>query len=163
MIVIIEGLDGVGKTTIAKQIQYDYKYEYIHESYTDDIKIKEDRILLMLTRLMEDEKYIYDRTTLIDDFVYSFLNKQQSTLFNYKNIIIEILKKCKIIHLELDEQIRKKRFEQRGDEYVTNDKMSLIDKQYHEFYKQLPNVQYVNLTEDNEENINKIMRRIEND
>lgn len=163
MIVIIEGLDGVGKTTIAKQIEKDYKYEYIHESYTDNVKAKEDRILLMLARLMEDEKYIYDRTTLIDDFVYSFLNKQQSTLSNYQQIIIEILKKCKVIHLELDEKIRKKRFEQRGDEYITSDKIKLIDKQYKQFYKQLPNVQHIELTEDNEKNINEIIRRIEND
>lgn len=163
MIVILEGLDGTGKTTIAKQIEKGFKFEYIHEGYTDDVKVKEDRLLLMLCRLMEETKYIYDRTTLIDDFVYSFLNKTESTLINYKPIILEILKKCKIIHLQLDEQLRKQRFDARGDQYITNDQINEIANQYKLFYEDLPNVQYVEIDNNNEENIEKIMRRIEND
>ena len=163
MIIIIEGLDGVGKTTIAKQISKNYNYEYIHESYTDDVKEKKERIIMLLLRLMENKNFIYDRTTLIDDFVYNFLNKTESDLGEYKKIILQILEKCKIFHLQLDEQIRKQRFDNRGDEYITNDDISQIAHQYELFYQQLSNVQYIQLTEDNEQNIEKIMRRLKND
>ena len=45
MIVIIEGLDGVGKTTLSKRFAEKYDFEYIKESYTDDCKEKEKRII----------------------------------------------------------------------------------------------------------------------
>lgn len=160
MIIIFEGLDGVGKTTIAKQICKEYNYKYIHESYTDDVKEKELRIIDMLLNMMTGLVVVYDRTTLIDDFVYSFLNKTESTLTQYKPIIIEMLKKCKIIHLQLDEKIRKKRFEQRGDEFVSDENMKQIAEQYDLFYKDLPNVQYIEIDDDNEKNIEKIIRSV---
>lgn len=164
MIVILEGSDGTGKSTIAKQIEKGFRFEYIHEGYTDDTEEKEARILRMLAILMtKDVKVIYDRTTLIDDFVYNFLNKKESTLTKYKSIILEILKKCKIIHLQLPEQIRRERFDERGDQYITNDQIEEINKQYQLFYKDLPNVYYVDVDNDNEKNIEKIMEVIEND
>ena len=163
MIVIIEGLDGVGKTTLSEQIADKYNFKYIKESYTNNCEVKECRMIDMLTRLTESKNYIYDRTTLIDDFVYSFLNETRSSLLNYFEIIIKILSKCKIIHLELNENIRKERFNKRGDQYVTNNDIKKIDKEYKNFYQNLNNVQYVSLTGNLEKDIEKVMEVIDYD
>lgn len=136
MVIIIEGLDGVGKTTISKRFAEKYNYEYIKESYTDDCKEKEKRIIRMLERVMSDKNYIYDRTTLIDDFIYSDLNKQQSTLYNYIDLIDDILCRCKVLYLVTDEVTRKSRFENRGDDYVTDDMIEQLRNNYENFFKQ---------------------------
>lgn len=113
-----------------------------------------------MERLLDDENYIYDRATLIDDFVYSFLNKERSTLLNYFDIIILLLSKCKIIHLKLDEKIRKQRFDQRGDQYITNNDIKKIAKEYKNFYLNLNNVLYFNLTDNLEKDVERLMEVI---
>lgn len=163
MIVIIEGLDGVGKTTLSKQFAEKYDFEYIKESYTDDCEEKEKRVVYLLERLLSKKNYIYDRTTLIDDFVYSFLNKKESTLNQYKPIILSLLSQCQVFHLILDEEIRNKRFEERGDKYVTKEMIAHIAAYYGIFYSDLDNVHFLEITEDNNENIKKIMEVIENE
>ena len=163
MIVIVEGLDGCGKTTLCKRFAEKYDFEYIKESYTDDCKEKEGRMIKMLERLTDGKNYIYDRTTLIDDFVYGFLNKQPSTLTKYKNIVLSILSQCHIFHLVLDEETRRQRFEQRGDAYITNEMIAHIAAYYGVFYADLPNVHFFELQPDNEQNVKKIMEEINND
>ena len=163
MIVIVEGLDCVGKTTLSKKFAEKYDFEYVKESYTSDCKEKEARITRMLERLMSGRNYIYDRTTLIDDFIYGFLNKQPSTLENYKNIILAILSQCHIFHLVLDEQIRRDRFDKRGDEYVSKEMMAHIAAYYGCFYADLDNVNFYELQLDDEKDIENIMEEIKNE
>lgn len=162
MIVIIEGLDGVGKTTICQQICEQYNYQYIKESYTNDYQEKEQRVARMLLRLIDGRDFIYDRTTLIDDFVYEFLNVTESPLTKYYNIITAILSECKIIHLQLDEQTRKQHFEQRGDQYITDKDIEQVRKNYLNFYdhSNLTNVQYVTLTGDLKKDVSNVMEVI---
>lgn len=163
MVVIIEGVDGVGKTTICQQIAANHDIKYIKESYTDDCKEKERRIVSMFERLISDKNYIYDRTTLIDDFVYSFLNKKESTLSDYFDIITALLSRCKIVHLYLDDKIREQRFNERGDQYITNKDIEQIAENYERFYNYLDNVQFVELTGDLQKDVKKIMEVIIND
>lgn len=165
MVIIIEGVDGVGKTTLSKKFSEKYNFEYIKESYTDDCKEKEKRIQLILERVMSNKNYIYDRTTLIDDFVYSFLNIKQSSLSKYLKIIDAILSKCKIFHLTIDENIRKERFEKRGDQYITNDMIEKIQDEYYKFYYSLENSKVISfpLSDNLEIDIEKMMEVIKND
>lgn len=163
MVIIIEGLDGTGKTTISKELSKRYNFEYVKESYTDDCKEKEYRMVLLLHRLLDSKIYIYDRATLIDDFVYSFLNQTTSTLTEYKNVIKALLKKCILIHLQLDEKTRSERFNERGDQYITNDQINQIANNYKEFYSDLDDVNYIDLTSDIDKDIENIMEVIKND
>lgn len=159
MILIIEGLDGVGKTTLSKIFAEKYNFEYIHESYIDDPVAKESRYYNFLKRLNSDKNYIYDRITIIDDFVYEFLNIEKSSLHLFEKGIIKALNEVCVIHLELDEEVRKSRFEKRGDEYVTNDMMSLIKTNYEKFYKKISkSVSYLKLTGDKEQDIEQMMK-----
>ncbi len=161
MIVIIEGLDGVGKTTIAEAFAKKYNYLYVKESYTDDCIEKEKRVQDMLVRLMSKVNFIYDRTTLIDDFVYSFLNKTESTLSQYFDVIKAILSRCKVIHLVIDDETQKQRLEKRGDEYITLDMLKQISKQYYNFYNKLNNfVYFLNLSGDLDQDVQQLMEVI---
>lgn len=163
MVIIIEGLDGVGKTTLSKKIAQDYKFKYIKESYTEDSREKKARVARMMINQIDRKIYIYDRTTLIDDFVYGFLNKKQSPLLNYLKKIKQTLSESVIIHLQLDEQKRQKQFNQRGDNYITNDDVKKIDQNYKQFYLDLKNVNYINLTGNIEKDVEKIMEVVKND
>ena len=119
----------------------------------------------MLIRILDKQKdYIYDRATIIDDFVYDFLNDEKhSDLYEYRDIIYSILAHCKVIHLRLDEQTRQKRFDQRGDQYITSDMIRHIKYKYELFYDNVPNVKYIDLTGDLQKDIDKVMEEIKND
>ncbi|MBR6907717.1 AAA family ATPase [bacterium] len=163
MIVIIEGLDCCGKTTLSKRFAEKYNFEYIKESYTDDNNEKVNRIKLLSERLSDSKNYIYDRTTLIDDFVYDFLNKEKSVLHEYLTTILSLLSKCKIVHLTLDEEIREQRLNERGDKYITNDMIKQINENYFNFYTNISNVRSYELTGDIEQDVDQIMEVIKND
>lgn len=136
MIAIIEGLDGTGKTTICKQIcELDENIEYIHGSYTDSNQEKIERLKTMFNQLFDTKLYLYDRCTIIDDFVYNFLDSQRSPLLHYKDIIKAILKKCIKIHLIINENERHKRFIKRGDDMIDNKMIKIISENYVKFYK----------------------------
>lgn len=161
MIVIIEGLDGVGKTTISKELCKRYNYIYIKESFTNDTNEKYQRIVNMLKKLGDDKIYIYDRSTIIDNKIYSFLNDKNDDFEISQDVENMILDNCKIIHLILEENKRKERFLSRGDKYITNDLISKISQNYIDFYKQRSNFIYLlPLVDDIEENINKIIKII---
>ena len=151
----------MGKTTICKQLcDQEPAFSYIKESYTSDNKQKENRISLMLQRILDSKTYLYDRTTLIDDFVYNFLNETESSLSKYQDIIISLLSHCQIFHLRLDEQIRSERFNSRGDQYITNDMIDDVAEAYSKFYQQLENVEFVDLSGTLSKDVKKIVRRI---
>lgn len=139
MVVIFEGLDGVGKTYLSTLFSKFYDFEYIKESYTDDDKEKYNRFLKLEYRILLESNVIYDRSTCIDDFVYSFLNNKESCLENYKEEVKTTLEHCIIFHLLVDEDIRKQRFEERGDEYITNDNIKTLEDNYMKFYSHLYN------------------------
>lgn len=163
MVVIIEGLDGVGKTTLSKEFVKKYNnYTYIKESYTDDIDEKNHRVALLLERALSKDNYIYDRCSLIDDYVYSFLNKNKRVFYEYYTLVSTILGMCKIIHLNLDEETRKQRFLQRGDEYIKDESWLFTAREnYNHFYKyyELYPI-YIDLEENLNKNINKIYESI---
>lgn len=159
MIIIVEGLDGVGKSTLCKKFSQKYNFEYIKGTFTDNIQEKENRIVILLGQLFDNKNYIYDRNTLIDDFVYYFLNDDKADLEPYFDIIKGILNHCKIFHLILDESKRKERFINRGDEYITNDMITTISENYAKLYKRLNCLVYLFPLSNNLENdIDKIYK-----
>lgn len=166
MVIIIEGLDGVGKTTTArgfvdklKELYCDRKFYYVHESHSDDNEFKLIRKKTLRRLINSEDMFVYDRITCIDDFVYGFLNKVPSCLKYHKDEILDMLKECVIIHLTLDKEEHQKRFFDRGDEFINWSDMEKIENNYKEFYKDLNNVNYFELTLDNEKNIDELIRR----
>lgn len=138
MVVIVEGLDGTGKTTLTKRFADKYKFDYVKGSYTNSDDEKLERLKTLLSQIFDVKKnYIYDRCTIIDDFVYNFLDKKEPRFKEYIDIIKSILNHCKIIHLIIEEKERNKRFLNRGDDYITSDMIETISKNYVKFYKDM--------------------------
>lgn len=161
MVLIIEGLDGVGKSTICQLLKEKLDCDIIHEGYPGEIKgERQNRYFRLLKNTYGDGTVIYDRCTCIDDFVYKFLNKQKSELYYDKKIIRGLLTspKCVIFHLQLaDKQLHLDRFTQRGDKYITGNLFDRLEKEYKKFYKGLQ-VNYIDLNIDNNKNVNKILQ-----
>lgn len=167
MVIIIEGLDGVGKTTFCKKFCEITNFIYVKGSYTNDLEEKKRRMTDLLTRILDDKNnYIYDRITLVDDFAYSILNKSKNELDEYFDIIQSLLNRCKIYHLQVDESIRRERFDNRGDDYVTNDMLiNDVSKGYEEYYDKLgkDKVRFFTLSFNNDENVAKILEELDHE
>lgn len=135
MIIILEGLDATGKTTWAKKFCENHGYEYKVGLKTDieSEKIRQIDELEEEIRLKKD--IVYDRSTLIDNFTYDFLNPTWRCLIPYKERIRKVLEKCIIIHFYIDESERKKRMDIRGDEFITDDKIEYIRRNYENTYR----------------------------
>lgn len=73
MIIAIEGMDGVGKTTVAKYISDKYHYRYIKEPLTELFGIKNDDVLKLSREVfkLEDERIISWYLALGDVFALS--------------------------------------------------------------------------------------------
>lgn len=158
MIIIVEGLDGVGKTTLCKKfIEKHSDFTYIKGTFTDNIEEKIDRIKMLGDYIMSNKNYIFDRSTLIDDFVYCFLNNESASLEDYFPFVRLVLKNCKIFHLIVPEDLRESRFNSRGDEYVSNNQMSMIMENYMKFYQRLNSfICMFPLSDDLNEDVDKI-------
>lgn len=165
MIIIVEGVDGVGKTTIAKELSEQLRLFYIKESYIDNEYAKKTRVVDVLENILLDNNVIYDRTTLIDDIVYNFLNNKESDLSKYIDVIDTLLSHCILVHLELDEDIRKERFDKRGDEYITNDMIEKISENYNKLYDMFEkaHIYKIRLSGYLHVDIHKIIETIKND
>lgn len=140
MIVIIEGLDGVGKSTIMNRLINDTKVPFIsiHEGYPgEEPGIRLERFRQLKDNLSFNGLVCYDRCTCIDDFVYNILNKTTSELTNHLDEIKQVLKKCLIVHLELDKDVHLSRFNSRGDEFIKSSQFDDLNSSYDQFYKDL--------------------------
>lgn len=137
MIIIVEGLDGVGKTTFCNKFVDEFDWEYVKGTMPRNFDEKIEVLKKLLEQVASEENYIYDRIPLIDDFVYHFLDGATSDLDEIFPIIKLVLSKCLIIHLTVPENVRKQRFDSRGDEYVLNEQMPMIMDNYLQFYSKL--------------------------
>lgn len=161
MVVIVEGLDGIGKSTLCDQFKGEY--EVIHEGYPGETPgVRIERMIRLASNIKSDKTVIYDRCTCIDDFIYCELNKNTSELTNMLPIVQNLLNDCKIVHMTLDKQTHLERFKKRGDEYITESRFEHLDRYYREFYNQLDFVYSLQSNGDLKADINQL-RRIIND
>lgn len=130
--IILTGVDGVGKTTLAKWISDNYGHEYVKCSVSDgDDKVElAKQCLDSITR-----NTIFDRFYYPDEIVYSqIFNDDKSKHYNHE-MFKEVVQQLKdkgftIVWLVDDIDEIKKRFENRGDEFVKSEQLKLINVRY---------------------------------
>lgn len=73
MIVAVEGMDGVGKTTVAKYIKEKYKFKYIKEPLSDLFNLSKEELLSISEEVFksQDERIIAWYLALGDAFALS--------------------------------------------------------------------------------------------
>ena len=140
MLYIIEGIDGIGKSTLTEQIKKYYEINgkraiFVKESVVKDRHEKESRVR-KIKQLVEECPYdvFYDRATIIDDFIYEPIMLNKSSTLPLE--CIDILRKVKIIYLNGDFDMCVERISQRGDEYIPAVRSLLrsIDEAYTNFF-----------------------------
>ena len=130
--VILIGCDGVGKTTLAELISKEFDYKYIKASAKDsDNKIEyANKVLDSIT----DNKVLFDRFYFPDDLIYSKLiaGTENDLVFDDWIPVIKRLNQMGfvIVYLTQDFELIKKRFIERGDEFITVDQLELINSMY---------------------------------
>ena len=164
MIYIFEGVDCTGKSTCFNSLKERYEKDiiFIKESYTPSVQERKDRVHKMNDLLRQNKTVIYDRATLIDDFVYSGVTSNEEPIFkDQMNLIKEIVQKCVVIHFDCDNEVLLERFKERGDEYVQGfETIQKLKKKYKEIYNFL-NVKVLKI-DTTYRTINKSVKSIEN-
>lgn len=160
MVIILEGLDGIGKSTLCTDIKEKLSIDVIHEGYPGETPgIRLWRMKRLIENIKKDDIVIYDRCTCIDDFVYGHLNDKESELEPLKDVVKNILSKTNIIYLSLeDEKEHKRRFEARGDNFIKWEDLKMLELRYYDFLTGCGDIHRVNLSDDPITNLQEIMK-----
>ena len=57
MIISIEGMDGVGKTTVAKSIERDFKFKYVKNEIKDLLEMDDEKFLRISEKIFNNCDY----------------------------------------------------------------------------------------------------------
>lgn len=142
MVVILEGIDGAGKSTVFEELKLRFgeTATYIKESYPGkDPEERVRRLLLLESCIASKNLVIYDRSTCIDDLVYEPVIAGQASIFDSDWIgrLSSVLKKCLIIQFVVSSNLAAGRIKVRGDDYVTPEKLHDLHNQYQAVYHKL--------------------------
>lgn len=143
MVVIFEGLDGAGKSTIVEYLKSlpFFRFEFIKESYAGPgADVRKQSLKALQERIKSKTVFVYDRCACIDDFVYEPVMHKQQSPFHSLDLISEVrqaLSKCLIIHLDVTPERAAARLAERGDDYITVEQLPEIAAAYECAYKQL--------------------------
>jgi dTMP kinase len=148
--VVIEGLDGVGKSTVSRQLAKDIGANLFH---TPDSRLDEIRPIFDNSSIATRTAYYYACNYLVSDQIEYQLKTKSAILDRYygstiaasyshglieesilKNKVNEISSKLLspnlIVHLELPENERISRMHNRGDEFNRDEKKLMIDHDF---------------------------------
>ena len=136
MVYIIVGCDCTGKSTafnLLKTMHESKNMVFIKESRTTDESAKLYRVRRVANFAESKVNVVYDRATIIDDFVYNeIIDGRQSML--PKEEVMEVLQNCKVIYFECADDELKARLDFRGDEFVTLNQLRAIKARYEEVF-----------------------------
>ncbi len=148
MVIILEGLDGAGKTTVVDLLKgmLVHKAVYVKETNPGpDVQARIQSLAHLKSRVESKTLYIYDRCTCIDDWIYEPVMAKKASIFQANCSIFEeinnLLHKCLIIHINVKPEEAMDRLQIRGDEYLAEEPQRMLEQlkalqaAYAEFYK----------------------------
>lgn len=134
MVIIVTGIDCSGKTTLIEQLSKRMNYEVVRgSSFQLTANKTNDELFKTFLELTKLENVIFDRFSFCN-FVYAPLYEDYSQLTIEQIRLIEqnLPKGSRIIYLTADKETIIERFNTRGEEYVSEDKIDAILKGYEE-------------------------------
>lgn len=143
MIYIIEGVDGVGKTSVVDSLKtlLPKRFKFVKESATDSAFEKWDRVKRVEDFLKRGCDVVYDRSSLIDEFVYEPIIAHKEPVFSSSEAVARIetiLSLCTVIYLHCDKDVIIERTKERGDDYIDlNKDLDVIAAQYENVFSEL--------------------------
>lgn len=149
MIIVIEGVDGSGKTMLAKQLQEQTGYRLLHRSKPETEEEKRDMLKMYIDILTAGEDVIFDRCWY-SEMVYGRVMRDVSFISIKQMFELEALAArvgCIIIHCTGDTNTLWQRACLRGEKYITDyKKFSELADYYDSLFKAphaVPVVKYV--------------------
>jgi len=146
MIVVFEGIDGVGKTTLCEGLKNVLRDEFLsmHVFYHKEsspgkfVTERLERIKLFEKRLYDKDLHIYDRATVIDDYVYEPVFTHTVSLLTTSAFltlwITEMLQHTLVLHICAPMDVVKARLQVRGDEFVSSEQLNEVYCMYSNAY-----------------------------
>lgn len=133
MMIIVEGTDGTGKTTLCKLLSEKLDYRIIKGSSFENAKLPQDQLFGWFTFVATKQNVIVDRF-FPSNLTYAPLYKDYSMIDKKQTKFLEsmIRDKAIIIYLYADINTLKSRIRERGDDYVKEDRLEEISKKYEE-------------------------------
>ena len=143
MIYILAGMDGTGKTSVAQYLErvLDDSYIFIKESCSNigaSPDLEMSNRLWRVKALMESGKnVIYDRASIVDDFVYSWVTSRREPLMTrYAQTIKQLMQKITVIYFDCDVETVAERIGVRGDDYIGVNDLHTIERMYKKFFEE---------------------------
>lgn len=149
MIYILEGADCSGKSSCYRELQDMYANKVIGYGNRREVVFRKEskagpeempqRLEAMLIESTDQERdYVYDRCSVIDDFVYSPVVDQQPSamamLEDARWKVEAILARAVVFHFTAPIWVVAERLQARGDDNVTVDHIGPIESAYRRFY-----------------------------
>lgn len=152
--IVLEGLSGVGKTTLGKQLCEEYNMRYVYIPNTDIKSVRkyihstniQTRFLYYLTALSDASRIISEalqtQSVVCDRYVYSTIAYHQAAGVNEE--LLSIVKKInlvqpdKVIHIGISRELRYQRLTERGEKPGSEwEQMKARNKQAKAFFNQV--------------------------
>lgn len=136
MIIVVEGSDASGKTTLVNKLSEQLNIEVVHGSSFEQAQCPQEQLYAkFLSMIINNKNIILDRyiysnlvyASLFKDF--AIISKEQQ---NKLEQMLRDLHNAKVYYLYADKEIIKQRLKERGDEYVNEDKVESILNKYNE-------------------------------
>lgn len=155
MRIIVDGNDGVGKTTLAKKLQEHFNIKsYVHLSYKDPTNYK------FYSQILKKQNIIFDRSFL-DELVYSKILRRKSNLNKreFKKLHNQIVEDNYIVIICITEN---NKFD--DDEYIEiKQNKNKIDKFFLDIAKDKKFILFDPINDSYKELLLDIYRRIDNE
>jgi thymidylate kinase len=133
MLLIVEGLDAVGKSTVAQKLAYKFEYPIIHGSSFELAEKDNDGLFKHFNDLSLANRGVFDRY-IWSNLTYAQLFRDYSIITSDQQLEIEskIRNKSKVFYLYAEIEEIKSRLKKRGDEYIDETQIEAIAEKYEE-------------------------------
>jgi len=137
-IIIVEGSDCAGKTTLINRLKDSLNYQVVKGSSFEQSTCTNEELFNKFDEMTKLEKTVLDRF-IYSNLVYAPLYKDFALLTDDQCRLIESKMKDKaiIIYLEAEMDTLIHRLKTRGDDYVTIDKLEGIKESYNRLIPQV--------------------------
>lgn len=135
LLIILEGNELCFKSTIAQKLSDKLGWEVIKGSSFEQSKCTNEELFeKFLNMVVGNENVIIDRW-IYSNITYAPLYKDFAMINQGERRLIESMMEisnARLFYLYADEEILLERFEDRGDRYVTSDKLAKINEKFNE-------------------------------
>jgi len=130
---IVVGTDCSGKTSLVDMLADITEFKIIKGSSFQHSQCTQDELFEKFIEFTKMDKVVFDRFHICNE-VYAPMYDDFAILTDEQRRVIERLMKDKatVIYLYADDEVLEQRFNSRGDDYVTLDKLKYAKRKYEE-------------------------------